>query len=91
MAGKNDVAKMAGISTGQVEKLFDGILSLVKSDQDVRISGFGTFSKAHREERAGRNPATGEDLTIPAKDVLKFKAAKDIDFTPPKPAGRRRA
>lgn len=43
--------------------------------QDVKLVGFGTFSVASRKER---NPKTGEAVTIPAKNIAKFKAGKDL-------------
>ena len=47
---------------------------------EVVLPGLGKFSKKHRKARKGRNPATGEEIQIAAKTVLKFavnKAAKD--------------
>lgn len=46
--------------------------------QDVKLVGFGTFSVVPRKERIGRNPKTGEAVTIPAKNMAKFKAGKDL-------------
>jgi DNA-binding protein HU-beta len=89
MAGVNDIVKASGVSSGNIKLVTDAILTLVKTGQDVRIQGFGTFSKLHKDERAGRNPSTGEALTIAAKDVLKFKPSKDVDMNT-KPASRRR-
>lgn len=90
MAGKSEVARAAGVLPSAVDQVFGSILHMIRTGQEVRISGFGTFSKAHREGRKGRNPATGEDLMIEAKDVLKFKATKDIDLSLPKPTTTRR-
>lgn len=44
---------------------------------EVRIAPIGTLKKAYRAERTGRNPATGESVTIAGKDVIKFKMAKN--------------
>ena len=54
------------------------IKSTVKKGQDVTLIGFGTFSKAKRKARMGRNPQTGKALKIPAMSVPKFKAGKDF-------------
>jgi DNA-binding protein HU-beta len=40
--------------------------------------GFGTFEVAHREERSGRNPATGAAITIKASKAPKFRAGKAL-------------
>lgn len=42
---------------------------------DVSLPGFGSFSVAERAERQGRNPKTGETITIPAGRAVKFEAA----------------
>lgn len=44
----------------------------------VQIPGFGTFSTKHRKSRKGRNPATGQEITIAAKDYPAFKAGKGL-------------
>ena len=56
------------IAKGLVDGTYDG----------VRIAGFGTFESVKREAREGRNPVTGEKMTIPAKNAPKFKAAKAL-------------
>mgnify|MGYP000072441329 CR=1 FL=1 len=44
----------------------------------VTLPGFGTFSLKHREARKGHNPATGEEIMIPAGDTPSFKAGKTL-------------
>ncbi len=51
--------------------------ALVEGDK-VFLSGFGTFDIRQRQERKGRNPQTGEELTIPAQKAVGFKAAKNL-------------
>jgi DNA-binding protein HU-beta len=67
-------------SQRQASKLIDlmaeTIMQGVADDGIVVITGFGTFERRHRAERMGRNPRTGEDVTIPARDVPGFRAAK---------------
>ena len=46
--------------------------------EDVSLVGFGTFKVSHRAEREGRNPATGESMTIKASNVVGFKSGKDL-------------
>lgn len=48
----------------------------VKSSGEFVVPGIGKLVKVHRKERQGRNPATGETITIPAKTVVKFRVAK---------------
>ena len=50
----------------------------IASGNDVQLVGFGTFSVSERASREGRNPATGETMTIPAKKVVKFKPGKAL-------------
>ena len=44
----------------------------------VTLVGFGTFSVSRRDARMGRNPQTGKEIQIPAKNVVKFKAGKGL-------------
>lgn len=48
------------------------------SDEAVAIAGFGTFSTRERAARRGRNPATGEPISIAASKTLAFKAGKKL-------------
>ncbi|NTV17779.1 MAG: HU family DNA-binding protein, partial [Chlorobiaceae bacterium] len=50
----------------------------LKNGEDVSLVGFGTFSIVDRAEREGRNPLTGEAITIAAKKVVKFKPGKTL-------------
>lgn len=67
------------LAKGQVEKVVSSVLETirdeVKNGGQVHLIGFGTFKKEHREARKGRNPATGKEITIEAKDVAKFKVS----------------
>lgn len=58
-----------------VLELFEEIL--VKGD-DVNFVGWGKFEVRETPARVGRNPRTGEEVTIPAKKVVKFKAGKGL-------------
>jgi len=61
-----------------VEKLLLSIRASLKKEEDVSISGFGTFKVKHTKARMGRNPKTGEQIKISAKKKVAFKAAKDL-------------
>jgi DNA-binding protein HU-beta len=83
---KNDlvalVADSAGLSkldaTKVVDAVFDGIIDSLKKGDEVRLVGFGTFAVAERAASEGRNPRTGDKITIPASKQPKFKAGKSL-------------
>ncbi len=62
-------------STDIVESLLEIIKSALEGGDDVLISGFGKFCVNDKAERRGRNPATGEDLTLGARKVVTFKCS----------------
>ncbi len=65
-------------STKAVDAVFDAITDALKSGDEVRLVGFGTFSVAQRAASEGRNPRTGEKIKIPASKQPKFKAGKGL-------------
>ena len=48
------------------------------AEKDVSIKDFGTFKKIIQPARIARNPATGEPVEVPEKEVVKFKPSKNI-------------
>ena len=54
------------------------VTDAMKNDDKVQVVGFGTFEVAKRGEREGRNPQTGESMTIKASRKPKFKAGKAL-------------
>lgn len=58
-----------------VDALVETVKEEVKKDAEIRLIGFGTFKKVHREARKGRNPRTGETMDIAASDSLTFKSS----------------
>jgi DNA-binding protein HU-beta len=63
-----------------VECVFSTITDALKSGDAVTVVGFGTFKSVSRDARQGRNPQTGETITIQARNTPKFvpgKALKD--------------
>lgn len=83
---KNDlvskVADDAGLSKADaakaVDAVFDSITASLKAGTEVRLVGFGTFAVAERAASEGRNPRTGEPITIKASKQPKFKAGKGL-------------
>jgi len=56
-----------------------GIIAVeLDAGRDVRVTGFGTFSTKRRAARTGRNPATGQMITLSAKTYPTFKAGKGL-------------
>ena len=62
-------------STTLIESLIEIIKSTLESGEDVLISGFGKFCVKDKNKRKGRNPATGNDLTLGARRVVIFKCS----------------
>lgn len=61
-----------------VDAVIGRIIGALQSGDEVRIHGLGTFSVKETAERAGRNPATGEAITVPAGKKVKFKPTKGL-------------
>lgn len=61
-----------------VEAVFAAITKSLARGEEVTVTGFGTFSTRKSAARSGRNPKTGESLTIPASVRVKFKAGKSL-------------
>ncbi len=83
---KNDlvgvVADRADITKAQaaaaVDAVFDAVTESLKSGDEVRLVGFGTFAVNERKASTGRNPATGAAIQIPASKQAKFKPGKGL-------------
>ena len=61
-----------------LEALVQTIETTLKSGDSIALVGFGTFEVKERAERTGRNPQTGEAITIAAAKVPSFKAGKAL-------------
>jgi DNA-binding protein HU-beta len=76
------VAESSGLTKSDaskaVEGVFDAITGALKKGDEVRLVGFGTFSVTKRKASTGRNPRTGEPMTIKASAQPKFKAGKGL-------------
>jgi len=60
-------------SAEMVEAVFAIMKSTLESGEDMKISGFGSFMVKQKADRPGRNPQTGESITIEARRILTFK------------------
>ena len=56
----------------------DNVMKAVSDGEKVSLVGFGSFGVVSRKARAGRNPATGQKIKIPAKKIPKFTAGKEF-------------
>ena len=76
------MADAAGLSKKDAEKALKAFTDVVaeelKNDGKVQLVGFGTFEVSKRAAREGRNPQTGETMSIPASKAPKFKAGKAL-------------
>jgi DNA-binding protein HU-beta len=76
------VATATGTSDADAKKViaavFDQIADAAARGEEVSINGFGKFSVKDRPERQGRNPGTGEAMTIAASKKVSFTAAKGL-------------
>ena len=76
------VAEKGGISQKQVAETWAlmeaTILENLNAGEKVQLSGFGTFEIRQRAERKGRNPKTGEVVSVPACKYLAFVSAKSV-------------
>lgn len=61
-----------------VNAVIDTIAEALGNGERVQIVGFGTFEVRDRAERKGRNPQTGEEMTIPASKAPVFRAGKNL-------------
>ena len=83
---KNDlvtyVANASGLGKTEATKAVDGVFEAIKHalshKDDVRLVGFGTFTTSERKATKGRNPRTGEEISIAASVAPKFKPGKDL-------------
>lgn len=76
------MADKVGISKSQageaLEAFMDSTASALKNGEKLILVGFGTFSVSKRAARTGRNPKTGKEIQIAAKNVVKFKAGTGL-------------
>jgi len=86
MAGKAEivdrVAELTGYPKTQVAMTYDLLFEIVSealaANDKVTVPNFGTFQVSERPARAGRNPATGEAISIAASKAVRFKVSKNL-------------
>ena len=77
------IAADAGITKAAaaraIESMIDGVARSLKSGERTTLVGFGTFTVSQRKGRIGRNPQTGAAIEIKPKQVVKFRAGKELE------------
>ncbi|HED15036.1 MAG TPA: integration host factor subunit alpha [Gammaproteobacteria bacterium] len=61
-----------------VELFFDTMRTELEEGNNMKLSGFGNFTVRDKTSRPGRNPKTGEEIPIPARRVVTFKASQKL-------------
>ena len=72
------IAEKAGVAKSEAEKVFNTTIEVLLKEikkGGVRVDGFGSFKVTNRAARVAKNPRTGEEVKVPAKKVVTFKAA----------------
>ena len=65
-------------SARAVDAFQEGVIEGLKSEGKVTLTGFATFEKVHKDASVARNPRTGENVPVPAKNVAKIKAGSKL-------------
>jgi len=76
MSNKTGLSKKD--SEASLNALVESVSKALKGGDKVTLIGFGTFSVSKRKARMGRNPQTGKEIKIPAKNTVKFKAGQSL-------------
>lgn len=76
VAEKADLSKKD--ADAAVAAVIDAVTEALQKDEKIQLVGFGTFEVRARAEKQGRNPRTGEAMTVPASKVPAFKAGKAL-------------
>ena len=78
----NAVSEANGFAQNKSAEIVEILIDLIKTKlavgEDVLVSRFGKFCVKKKRERRGRNPATGEDMTLAARRVLTFKCSGQL-------------
>ncbi len=78
----NYIAEETGLTKADATRALDavlgGIVEGLKKEGKVTLTGFCTFVKQHKDARKGRNPRTGETVTIPARNAVSIKAGSKL-------------
>jgi DNA-binding protein HU-beta len=77
-----NIAQKSGLSKKDVENVLNGffgeVTTALAGGEKVQLIGFGTFETRKRNGRTGRNPQTGQQITIPESVIPAFKAGNKL-------------
>ena len=76
VASRTKLSKM--LCTKVISSTFDIMGTALRKGDKVQMVNFGTWKRMRRKARLGRNPKTGAQLNIPAKNVVKFQAGQEL-------------
>ncbi|MBS1620957.1 MAG: HU family DNA-binding protein [Bacteroidetes bacterium] len=78
----NKIADDTGITkilaNAAIDSFIEAVTKTLKNGGKVTLVGFGTFTVSKRKARKGRNPKTGQEISIKAKKTARFKAGKEL-------------
>jgi len=78
----NEVVNRTGLSKSKaelaVETVFESMMQALEGGQRIELRGFGVFNVRARKTGIGRNPRTGEQVSIPPGKAVRFKPGKDL-------------
>lgn len=74
MQRKHDISERA--ASQAVDQVLGAITGVLEQGEKVTLQGFGSFERKYREARTGRNPRTGEPVTIAARHSIKFRESR---------------
>lgn len=76
------IASESGLTKADAKRALDGFVTItgnaLKKGDRISLVGFGSFGVSKRAARTGRNPQTGKEIKIAAKNVVRFKAGADL-------------
>ena len=76
------IASKSSLTKAAAERMLNATLASIQTvlakESKLTLTGFGTFAVESRKARKGRNPRTGEVITIPASKVVKFRPGKTL-------------
>ena len=82
----NEVVNRTGITKTKaelaVETVFGAMKTALEQGDRIELRGFGVFNLKPRKTGVGRNPRTGEEVTIPPGKVVRFKPGKELQSLP---------
>jgi DNA-binding protein HU-beta len=89
------MAEIADMTKTDANKALDAfceaVTNALAAGDEVRLVGFGNFAVSHRKATEGRNPRSGEVISIAASNQPKFKAGKQLKDACNKPASKKKA